>query len=102
MVERAQHRIGREAAQSAQRAVFHRIAKVAQQRRLPPDRDIDARWRAGIERLAEISGAGLFHLDGRTVPRATDRANDPHPPCRPITPWRDLANRKTQGLTSVN
>src|SRR3546814_2943764 len=91
MVERAQHRIGREAAQSAQRAVFHRIAKVAQQRRLPPDRDIDARWRAGIERLAEISGAGLFHLDGRDVARCHDPVHDLHAACRSDTAWRAFA-----------
>src|SRR3546814_3308895 len=101
MVKRAKDRLGREAAQSAQRAVFHLIAKVAQQRRLPPDRDIDARWRAGIERLAEISGAGLFHLDGRDVARCHDPVHDLHAACRSDTAWRARSEEHTSELQSL-
>src|SRR3546814_18904333 len=61
MIERAQHRIGGEAPECAERAKFHRVAEVAEQRRMRRDARVDPVGAARVERLAPWPGTGLLH-----------------------------------------
>src|SRR5690606_27406453 len=101
MIERAQHRIGREAAQRAERAIFHRIAQIAQQRALRLDSRIDAIRRARIERLVEIAGSARSGRRDRTAPRVEPIRHGVHFP-QLSTAQNSMAKRAMCAMSTVS